>query len=44
MPRGYQWSLSDIRNAERMAKIQAEAMREALEKKTPIDALLQKLE
>lgn len=26
MPRGFQWSLEDIRNAERTAKIQAEAL------------------
>lgn len=26
MPRGFQWSLEDIRNAERAAKIQAEAL------------------
>lgn len=36
MPRGFQWSLEDIRNAERAAKIQAEALvkaqREAQEK------------
>lgn len=36
MPRGFQWSLEDIRNAERAAKIQADALvkaqREAQEK------------
>lgn len=32
MPRGYQWSWSEIRNAERMANIQAEAIRQAIRK------------
>lgn len=32
MPHGFQWSLDEIRNAERMAQIQAEAVRQAMRK------------